>query len=412
MPFEQPPKFEAPLEAKEEKEGPTPEEKAEAIKGYIGAEDTEFTFPVKEEEREAMKKFFLELNPNALETTMGKRESDLVYGVISEYNAFRQHLAENNLREEDLQQFINEKGYAMVPCRIRESWAEMSAFPEIDISVLLSQQWKISEGESSEFPKLLKEHIVQELESVLSILGAENKEWQKYGQFEREKEEKPMEIKGFEKFDFRRIKGKEIVEIAAQILPRQLLSANVGQIEYQDKARPVEKEYGFSGKSFASFGLNLKEGGGDITFYKLTKRDKISYLRELPSVLAHEWGHSIDPRLVDQRDLPPEVQLQMIQEWEKARESEPEWSSYVMKINNPNKQAEEILKSQESLAESCAAFLEDPERFRLFHPERYSFFAIWLGARFPEFDFEDREKQKERHRAMYNFLPKIYGVYE
>lgn len=393
---------------KEEKRTPL-EEKAKTLKSYAEQYHKEFLL-YREGEQEQARDFFLNLAPQKIEKVLGKKELALAHKTIIERDLLLRQMAEDGLKEEELRQFVEEKGYEMLPHSIHRILFWLSSC-RIDLNGLFEDLWWGQKKAYAEIAKAKKELKAGNLSSALLGLRKENKEWQKHSQFEREKEEKPMEIRGFESFDFKRIRGREIIETAAQILPRQLFSTNIKKIEYQDKTRPIGEEYGFEGKSFATFSPDWKGEKSDIAFHK-TASDKVSYLRELPRVLAHEWGHSIDPRLIDQKDLSPGVQFQMILEWEKTRTSEPEWSDYVMKISNPDEQKEENLKSQESFAESCAFFLEDSERFRLFHPERYSFFAIWLGERFPEFDFRDREKCRARCQKTYSFLPEIYGVNE
>ncbi|MBZ1345344.1 MAG: hypothetical protein KY055_01760 [Candidatus Nealsonbacteria bacterium] len=394
------------LESKTEIKGEISQnEKFRVIKKYVE------TIEEKKAAKE-IKKSFLKLTPDELETSLSKKESDLIYGVISEYNTLLKHFEENNIKREEIKQFLEEKGEEMLPYRIRRGYTKLDIGLRNINNILFDRWLNIAEGG---FRKIPEKFFLEELKTVVNLeidladLISENAEWKEYSINRKEKTEKPIEIKGFEKFDFPQIKGKEIVETATALLPKELFSNKIRMIEYQDKIQPVDKKYGFTGERFASFSPLYFRGKdrADIAFYKVSLLDKISYLKELPFMLAHEWAHNIDPRLDDQKDLLPGMQLQMVKEWDKARMEELEWSSYVLKINNPDKKIKEGLKSQESFAESCACFLENPEVFNLSHPKRYEFFSKWLSIRFPELDLTDRQKQEERYKKAHSFWPKI-----
>lgn len=354
------------------------EEKTKLISHYI-------------KEVEAMRNCFKDLTHEEIEEMLGEQESTLVFHIITEQNQLLQKMKENSVEKDQIQNFVEQRGDEMLPYRIYKVFHYLDSI-QMELDTLLTSAWYLfREGDVAVSQrKEMKKESMRRLKVLLVDLERESQEWQKYQKFEREKEEKPMRISGFEGFDFPGIRGEEIIEKAAEILPRKLLSTNVREIKYRNIPKPTNKEkYGIDGESFASFSSERETKECDITFYKLPGLAGVKYLSEVPFVLAHEFGHSLDPRTVDQKDLTPGEQFQMIIEWEGVRTKEDERNSYILKINNQDKQREEALKSQESLAESAAYFLNDPFVFQALCPRRYEFIATLFKKRFPDFNLRN-----------------------
>lgn len=392
----------------EEKEA-TLEEKSGAVRSYleksfIKKEVREPSF--RREDKEETREFFRGLTPDKLEAHLGKEDLNLVFRVISERDRLLGQIKEDDLTEEEIRKFAEQNGYEMLPWRINKTLDELNF-----LSIVLESRFL----GNIMFPGLSsweeeKKHLTGQLKVSLVELRRENEVWQKYSKFEREKEEKPMEIKGFEKLDgpTEMYKGEELLRIAAEILPRGILSANIKSIEYSGKREPANKaKYGFDGESAATFVSDDKCEKGDIVFHKTSdSSSRVDYFNNVPFILGHEWGHSLDPRLVDQKDLSPREQLRMVKEWEEVRAKEEEWSSYVKKINKPDKIDEESVKSQESLAESAAKFLNNPFTLKELYPQRSEFMVNLFKKRFPEFSLEKSLEAKEMYTICLFGFPK------
>lgn len=387
----------------EEKET-TLEKKSGAVRNYL-----EKSFIKKEviepsfhrEEKEATSKLFLDLTPDKLEARLGKEDLNLIFRVISERDRLLGQMKEDNLTEEELRKFVEQNSYEMLPWRIHKILVGLN-----DVSAHLEARF-LWDWEMSEWTNWKKDrkYLDSQLKASLVDLRRENQEWQKYLKFDRKKEEKPMGIKGFEKLDSLagKRKGKELVRVAVETLPRGILSANVKSIEYDGKRKQLDRaQYGFDGESAASF-ISDNDGKGDIVFHKPSDFYPPAFWNDFSSILGHEWGHSLDPRLADQKDLTLGEQFRMIKDWERVRAKEEEWSSYVKKINKLDKKEEESEKSTESFAESIALFLNNPFTCKELYPQRYKFGVAWLKRRFPGFD---PVKHLQAQSLFYRFMNK------
>ena len=227
------------------------------------------------------------------------------------------------------------------------------------------------------------------------------------GEKETEQKESPAEVIGFERFDTydvsgRKIEGKEIMEKAGEILPTGLHCANIEKIEYEDKIDQMPDAYGIRGNSTALYNTSEKA----ITFFLIPDSDckKQDYIRNFPDILTHDWAHTIDPRIIEQKDLSLSECREMLKQWVIVRKEEPSFSSYVKEINNENKWEEDALKSKEDFAESVSFTLVNPLYMKIFAPKRYKFCVRWFKKRFPKFDIKKFAAKNEEYYQLFDSL--------
>lgn len=406
------------------------------IKNYIQRDmgSSRLFTKMPETEGEA-REFFLKLESSDFEKILKKKGLKLSAEIISQREILKNKIREGIEKEglwEDLEVFVKEKPN-MLPFRLKETYNRLYGSREelANFFFLIFQR----EKEKKEFflgPLKTKLEILRDRlkKDILLALREENGEWEKYPKYEREEKIKPAEIKGFEKFDFytkkgEKIAGKEILKMAAGILPRGTSMENVKTIEYIDEERPISEEYGIDGSTGAGYSP-LEE---KIAFYKKDNKDLpepyresyryLDFLKYLRMRLIHEDIHSLDPRVKDQKDIPPAIQFKIIRDWEKIREEEPiEITSYVKEINNKDKKEEDFLKSKEDLTESGTMLLTNPNKLSDKAPKRFKFVKELLERHFPEFRFTPEEQiKKEREYQNFIFPMLIYyasqkrGVY-
>ncbi len=381
----------------------TLEEKAKRAKDFIETEE----FPLSKKSKELFLELS-ELNLNELEKILGKEGLNLTYEVVLECEILHKNLAENNLTLEDIEKFANQKGFDMLPVSIRNilSRLDYSAFSFENL--LRYCKIEILEGESQELSEN-KASYIQYFKESLQNLKIENDKWRKYSEFE-EKAGNLIEIEGFEKLDSYPISGRKLIEKAAEILPSGIFSTIIEKIRYSDEIKQSEKKIGINAQAIASLLVYETDGKkwAEIVFHRIpeSEKDAREYLDFIPFALAHEYFHSRDPRFIEQPDLNPAEELQMIKDFEEVRAEEEEWSEYVNKINNPREEWEELFKSQESWADSFALFLHNPCNLKEHRPKRYEFCLSYFKKYFPEFvvDSEKRNRKKEE----YEYLIKNY----
>jgi hypothetical protein len=167
------------------------------------------------------------------------------------------------------------------------------------------------------------------------------------------------------------------------LFPEEILGRNIKGIRLYDMEVRMPKGFGMEGYMGGSYVPVTQE----INFFDPNA--------ELAIILAHEGGHSMDPRVIKQEDLSEEEAEKMIKEWEEVRRKEPEFSPYVSEIKNPDKKEEDLLKSQEDFAETIAFFLTSPRALKEIAPERYEFCERWFEKRFPSWS----EKRMSKHKV-------------
>ncbi len=390
------------------------EEKIRVIKEYYQVNYDKKRIEGKNKERkeiqevkDEMKDFFLPLEPKRLKEIWGEERLNLIYETILKENFLlkeKEKWAQGGVRKTEIQQFIKKYGEKMLSKTMIEL---LDYFQTHDLSaVIINKTMMVFFMETKRGPKLesdkpdfkeesidnfLKNYFGMKLDEVIEQLEKPSRE-----------EEKPIEITGFEEFDRTSIKGKEIIEKAMEILPQNLLF-NLGSVKFKNQAMPIPKEYGIpGGKSAAGYipPLSPKEKGR-IEFYpiKLLPKERA---QKLNSTLFHEWAHSLDPRIVSQKDLSIAEQFKIIQEFEKIREEKQSFSSYVESINNKNKKLENCLKSKEDWAESIRVIFLNPDHLKRVGGKRHDFFYDFLKKRTEDFDYEKIFEKKKKFRLLFN----------
>lgn len=357
------------------------------------------------------KRFLLSLKPEKLQEILGKEEFGIIYEMILAYDGLKKEIG-RSFKIREIKEFIAQYGREMLPWSIKKAIsllakAHYSLSEILNASAILGMEKtgkrfkKFAEAIKKEEPQETKKLNLLSLKKILADLKNESEIWQGRERFEKEK---PIEIEGFEKFDYPQMKGKEIIKMALDILP-QALFQNVEKISYKEREEQIREDYGIPGNSLAKF---LRESC-EIRFLK-TKLGKGEYLRCLVPALFHELGHSLDPRLIDQRNLSPSEQFELIKDWEEIRSKEPEFSSYPSLINNKDKLLENWFKSRESWAEGFKMFLENPIYLKEVVPERYKFFSVYLKRRFPEVDLKEVSGKRRNYENILYRLERTEGL--
>jgi len=362
------------------------------------------------EDKKMARDYFLRMTPTKLESTFGKEELNLIFRVISEYSALLKKTEEfiyNNLSEENIKEFKEQNEHEILPYRFHYTLDELKTALNQLRNLFLCRWGLISQGQYEKS----KKKFAQMLKKLFFNLNKKNKEWQECSKSETEAAETPIEIRGFEEFDFPEIKGKEIIAKALEILPKEF-SAIIESIEFKKKILSRPKTYDFD-LSTTIAKIYFQEIKHKIRFFpffpivpldKLDDRKRINYLKKIPFVLGCKLGHILNPRLVDQKDLTLQEQLKMIMDWEKIRAEEEEWSRYTEIINDPDLKEKILLEDEDSFAESIGFFFVNSYKFQKLYPKRAEFITNLFKKRFPEFNLEKSFSAKEEYDALINTL--------
>lgn len=205
------------------------------------------------------------------------------------------------------------------------------------------------------------------------ILGASLKDLERIlSDWQRQPSEAPrhrIEISGFP----RELKGP--LQEAMRIVFPGGISGTVRKITYEDESKSGLLESGRETSVLASFnGSDLS-----ITLYRRPQSSQYPLFTPTPAdeftyILAHEFGHSIDPRMVAQ-NIPPAKQLYLVLKWEEVRRETGDFSVYERTIQSFSRAKENRKKSLEGFAESVAFFFTDPYWLIMDCPKRFQFFA-------------------------------------
>lgn len=199
---------------------------------------------------------------------------------------------------------------------------------------------------------------------------------------EEELEREEIYIDGFDELDEEGVSGNErLRKILRELNLDRLFSSYIRMIGYT-KDNEFPEVYGIKDGKF----------GGEYRRYGVIKlaTTRIPTIFDV-EILIHEWGHSIDPRLKGNslRSISLLDQLNLFELWQRIRKEEPiEITSYISKINNPDKEIEDELKRKEDWAESFMLFLTDPDFLKTKAPRRYEFCRVWFERFEPDFDYE------------------------
>jgi hypothetical protein len=111
--------------------------------------------------------------------------------------------------------------------------------------------------------------------------------------------------------------------------------------------------------------------------------------------IAHEIGHSLDPRRCYQIGLSAKEQLKIMEKWIKVRAEESPFTLYGQR------------SSAEDWAESMAFFLINPHYLKELAPRRYDFCLSMFEKKFSDWE----SKSKEIYKNWWNFI-KIFDELE
>ena len=320
------------------------------------------------------KEWFKDKSNFEIKEILSKKEIVLIQETISLCMQETREMIRYKEMKEDIKGIIDKE---MLPDRFKEFFPLLS-----NISSYLSLLASKDNFDSFHFEEELKE-----IEEV-----------KKFEVFPEKKEREPIQIERFEKFDSPEVKGEEFIKQALQFLPQELLG-NIKTIRYENKVVSALKEIGIK----ANFAAECNPITREIIFFKSDKLKK-EFFEKFLFNLAHEGGHTLDPRIVSQEELSILEEIQMIKEWEQVRTKEEEFSDYVKKINNKDKITKNWVKSEEDFAETIAMFLINPGHLQGNCPKRFEFCKKWLNKQFPEENFTEVEQRAVELSSQYKKL--------
>lgn len=177
-------------------------------------------------------------------------------------------------------------------------------------------------------------------------------------------------VEGFESFNFPSITEEMVKKVKEMFIPEGLRSPVF--------VRRIRRGEGAKGKALARFSPKGREivvfpsSLEDLALKEGLTREEI--LKSLPYIIAREYGYALDPRVVDQPDLPPLEQLRMIIEWKQLLES--------LGLN------ENLDGSKGLWAETVGYFLTLPDDLLERSPRLYDFMTKWFMRRFPNWKLD------------------------
>ncbi len=329
--------------------------------------------------RKEVSDFFSKMNSFQIKKLFKEEEFEYFYKAISEWNSFRNLIGKEMPELKEIAEFEKKYGYQNLPSEIK-FYKGLSP----QTTLLWSLEDRIVKHKPGGIIK------IPELENQFALLKREIKEFK-----ERKREEGLAKIIGFEKFDLPKIKGEKIVEKATAIFPRGLISDlnNLKYIEYIDEKGPSD-----NGEDDPPPSGIYDSDDKKIIIYKKIKNPK-KRISLLPVILAHELGHSIDPREIGQKSLSLKEQFELIKRWEEIRKEEPvKISFYCQSIED------EVEKSKDGWAESIRLLLTDPLGLKEKSEKRYNFFLSMLKKSYPEFNPSQNIEKLKEYLKEYNKL--------
>lgn len=340
--------------------------RAEVIKKHIEAEYVDST-PSREKQ---VKELFSKMNNDQLQGVFGKEGLGLVYIAVNKWNSFQERIEKEMPSKREIEEFTKKYGYLNLSLEI-DTYSSFK--PTEDVIYCLYDELIINKK------KLEKTNFKPKLDEKIMILE------KKFNDFvERKRKEGPVKLMGFDKFDSSKIKGNEIAEKAVAILPNGRLTDlnSLSAIYYSDIS---------------------ERGGGtyDSVSKKIILNSTENVVSLLPHRIAHEYGHSIDPRFAILKPFTLKEQLPLIGKWEEIRKEEPlKVSFYCSSFEQRDK------KDVEGYAESIRRILTSPLEFKDAAPKRYGFFLSLFQKLYPEFktSMESRLRQNMEKMKEYNNL--------
>lgn len=206
-------------------------------------------------------------------------------------------------------------------------------------------------------------------------------------------------ITGWEKLG---IPNEAVDQITRETLPRGWYDTNLGEIRLAaDEKLQITKGYNIPGDALAVCYPDARLGGRHrIKFGQAATKDHTP--EQLLSVaLSHELAHAHDFRFAL---IAPEKRLEIFSKIiERLSAKNKFQSSYVEKINNPDKQVELVDKAIEYFAVIVSEYLSDPvlAKYRI-AKEDVEIVKGFLAAVDPE--FKPEEAASKRHKLISSFV--------
>lgn len=366
------------------------EEKGKAIKDYIKNYYINESSRISKEEQNLFLEI-LEKNPLELEKILGEN-FNVIFDVITAVNNLEKEIVKAGINKKEAQGFRGGDLESRLPLRIKIAFLKLDFIFE-DLRNFLKIAME-TEKSGISISQVHKDEFLKSFKKRHEEINTEIKKWQKYSPIDVEKkEEKPIIITGFEKFNHPKISGNEIVEICWRtILPFGTFPADVEIIEYLDKIEKIGEEI----IKTAEFISPTEKEGGKIIFYG-GWRERKNFLENLPFILAHEFGHSIDPRLGELIRIPISKQFEIVKKWEEIRQKEPIRALPMYPPDN-------LSQSVEDFADAVGRMLTNPDDLWRKTPERFKFIKDLFQNIFSQFNPEDQLKKINQYR---NFISSL-----
>lgn len=272
------------------------EKKAELIQGYVKQELSQPAEGTADYTRR-VKQFFSEMNHPDFEKILGEEDFALVSEIIFQREDLKKRITEEIKKAGLLREFTSftKEKPEMFPLRLCKPLEAISYTGQL-LDLFFHYKFSNLEKEKApeEWPLVWAKFAEKQLEDTKTrlkengflLLKGGREEWEKYSNcgYEREKEEKPIKIEGFEKFDLPQIKAKKILETVLEMLPRGNLAENVKIIRYTNENAPdLEEDYGIEGKSSTYYDGEAEE----IGFYRV--EDEENFLKFLKLNITRKW---------------------------------------------------------------------------------------------------------------------------
>lgn len=310
----------------------------------------------------SMRETFSQLSVQEIKRRL-ENDFELVWEFVLTARALQDEIEKSGFSLEEIFALIQRDGLEALPVAARDIlWFFYNRVDVQLLSVIVCIVFP--ENRLSESERVILDTMLDDLKNMLSY-------WQ---EAPREAIKNQIEIRGIPS-DF----NENFEEAMRMVFPNRE-SDTVQAIEYSDQSCPASLEYGISGYSSAVFFFPSLT----IIFYKLPDEDYPSFFRspnKIAMLLAHEYGHSLDPTLVAQPGMSLAEQLGLVLRWRKVREKTGDVFAYEEMVNPPNPAKRNIYKDQEGFAETVAWFLITPFLLAIYSPARFEFMCDLFNKR-------------------------------
>lgn len=308
----------------------------------------------------SMGETFSQLPAQEIKRRLGN-DFELVWEFVLTARALQDEMEKSGFSLEEIFALIQRDGLEALPVAARDTLQFF--YDQVDEQSLLVIARVVSSNQLSNGEKVVLGARLADLKKTLSC-------WQ---EAPREPIKKQIEIRGIPS-DF-----EENFQKAMERVFPDGESNTVQAIEYVNQVCPAMPEYGVTGYINAVFFPD----GLKIIFYR-PPEDYPSFFRsprEIAALLAHEYGHSLDPTLVAQPGMSRAEQLGLVLRWRNVREQTGDVFAWEEMINPPNPAKREIYKDREAFAETVACFFENPLFLAIHFPARFEFMYDLFNTR-------------------------------